>query len=291
MSAHRSFFVAGIVLLAALVAFLPDTSAAQDSDDDAAEPKWIQLYWDADNRDPGEFVEYTLDDSDLQIDTIAQWDNGDQRWLLWRPGVPAFVNGFTELERGAIYWFRATYAGSGPAAYDLSPAGVPSGSSSSSAATASFDDGTHQVGVDIAAGTYRAPGGSFCSWQRLSGFSGEFDEIIAIEVLEIRPIVTILSSDAGFTSSGCGQWMSLEGVGGDRVTSFGDGTYRVGVDIAVGTYRAPGGDSCSWQRLSGFTGDFEEIIAIEVLETRPIVTIVSSDVGFKSNRCGEWTRS
>ena len=107
MSAHRSFFVAGIVLLAALVAFLPDTSAAQDSDDDAAEPKWIQLYWDADNRDPGEFVEYTLDDSDLQIDTIAQWDNGDQRWLLWRPGVPAFVNGFTELERGAIYWFRA----------------------------------------------------------------------------------------------------------------------------------------------------------------------------------------
>ena len=85
--------------------------------------------------------------------------------------------------------------------------------------------------------------------------------------------------------------MSLEGVGGDRVTSFGDGTYRVGVDIAVGTYRAPGGDSCSWQRLSGFTGDFEEIIAIEVLETRPIVTIVSSDVGFKSNRCGEWTRS
>ena len=103
--------------------------------------------------------------------------------------------------------------------------------------------------------------------------------------------MTIPSSDAGFTSRECGPWVSLAGVGGDRVTSFGDGTYRVGVDIAVGTYRAPGGDSCSWQRLSGFTGAFDEIIAIEVLQTRPIVTVLSSDVGFKSSGCGGWTQS
>ena len=170
------------------------------------------------------------------------------------------------------------------AAEDAPPAEPPP-------AAASFGDGTYRVGSDITAGTYRAPGGDSCSWERLSGFTGVLDDIIAIEVLETRPIVTILSSDAGFRSRGCGQWVSLAGVGGDRATSFGDGTYRVGVDIAVGTYRAPGGDSCSWERLSGFTGVLDDIIAIEVFQTRPIVTIQSSDVGFKSRGCGGWTQS
>ena len=291
MSAHRSLFVAGIVLLAAFVAFLPDTSIAQDGGGDDAAPKWIQLYWDADNRDPDEVVDYTMDDGDLRITTIAQWHNGDQRWLLWRPGVPAFVNGFTELQRDSIYWFQATYVGSGLPKFDISPAGSSSSSSSGSTAATSVGDGTHIVGTDIAAGTYRAPGGNLCSWQRLSGFSGEFDDIIAIGVFETRPIVTIPSSDAGFMSDGCGQWMSLEGVGGDRATSFGDGTYRVDMDIAVGRYRAPGGSLCSWQRLSGFSGEFDDIIAIGVFETRPVVTIRSSDTGFMSDGCGQWTRA
>lgn len=122
MPARRSPLAAGLVLLAALAALLPATSIAQDGDDDAAPSKWIQLYWGADGRDPGEFVESILDGSDLRITAIAQWDNGDQRWLLWRPGVPAFVNNFSELERGSIYWFRATYVGSGTPAFDISAA-------------------------------------------------------------------------------------------------------------------------------------------------------------------------
>jgi hypothetical protein len=38
--------------------------------------------------------------------------------------------------------------------------------------------------------------------------------------------------------------------------SFGDGTYRVGpAGVPAGTYKAPGGGSCYWERLSGFSGE------------------------------------
>ncbi|WP_197522643.1 hypothetical protein, partial [Occultella aeris] len=43
---------------------------------------------------------------------------------------------------------------------------------------------------------------------------------------------------------------------------FGAGTLRVGTDVAPGTYRAStGADSCYWERLAGFSGEFDDIIA------------------------------
>jgi hypothetical protein len=71
------------------------------------------------------------------------------------------------------------------------------------------------------------------------------------------------------------------------LTSFLDGTYRVGVDIAPGTYQSDGQD-CTWERLSAFGGTLGDIIAIEVGTPHPIVTISPSDKGFKSSRCGTW---
>lgn len=152
-----------------------------------------------------------------------------------------------------------------------------------------FSDGTHAVGVDIAPGTYRAPAGIDCYWFRLSGFGGTVDDVEAAGGSGSSEIVTILPSDAGFQSDGCGQWTPLRDVEGDRATSFGDGTFRVGIDIAAGTYRARGGGGCTWERLSGFTGPAD---AIEVggFEPNVTVTISSTDAGFRSNRCGRWTR-
>lgn len=74
-------------------------------------------------------------------------------------------------------------------------------------------------------------------------------------------------------------------------TSFGDGTYIVGSDIAPGTYRAPGGDSCYWARLSGFDGTIDDILANNDGQTRPTVTISASDAGFETSGCGTWTQA
>jgi hypothetical protein len=71
-------------------------------------------------------------------------------------------------------------------------------------------------------------------------------------------------------------------------TSFGDGTYRVNTDIVPGTYRAPGGSSCYWARLKGFSGSLDDILANGFGDTSPIVTISASDAGFESSHCGTW---
>lgn len=70
--------------------------------------------------------------------------------------------------------------------------------------------------------------------------------------------------------------------------SFGDGTWIVGSDIPAGTYRTSGSDSCYWERLSGFGGTFAEIIANANPDGQVVVTILPTDKGFTSERCGTW---
>lgn len=72
--------------------------------------------------------------------------------------------------------------------------------------TGSVDDGTWTVGEDIEPGTYSTtvPDDSIgCYRERLSGFSGELDDIIEPGV---QTTVTIESSDEAFTSQDCGTW-------------------------------------------------------------------------------------
>ena len=69
-----------------------------------------------------------------------------------------------------------------------------------------FNDGTYIVGTDIAAGRYRSSGGDGCYWGRLKGFGGNLDDLIANDNVTGRAVVTILPSDKGFQSSGCGAW-------------------------------------------------------------------------------------
>ncbi len=118
MSAYRRLAAVGAVALVVAAVLLPGLSRAQG---DAPVSKWIQLLWDAESADAAAVAEHHARESDLRITVIAQWDNGDQRWLLWRPGVPSFVNDFTRLERGSIYWFRATYVGPGPPDFGIAP--------------------------------------------------------------------------------------------------------------------------------------------------------------------------
>ncbi len=156
-------------------------------------------------------------------------------------------------------------------------------------ASVRFGDGTHRVGRDIPARTYRATPDDSCYWARLRNFSGAINGIIANENTSGPALVTIKPSDKGFESSRCGTWTSsLARITKSR-TRFGEGTYIVGTDIAPGTYSARGA-GCYWARLRAFTGELSAIIANENATGRTIVTISRSDRGFTSSRCGTWSR-
>jgi type II secretory pathway pseudopilin PulG len=73
--------------------------------------------------------------------------------------------------------------------------------------------------------------------------------------------------------------------------TFTDGTFQVGSDIQPGTYRTQtGSPGCYYARLSGFTGTIDDILANNNTDNPAIVTILPSDKGFESKRCGTWTK-
>lgn len=74
------------------------------------------------------------------------------------------------------------------------------------------------------------------------------------------------------------------------VPTFGEGMKIVGTDIPPGTYRSMGGNHCYWERLRGFGGTLDEIIANDNAIGPALVTISASDKGFRSARCGRWTQ-
>lgn len=78
---------------------------------------------------------------------------------------------------------------------------------------------------------------------------------------------------------------------GPSGTIPGDGLYLVGKDIKAGTYRAANeSGSCYWERLSGTSGDFDDILANDNASGPVVVTIRSSDEAFSTQRCGSWER-
>jgi hypothetical protein len=156
---------------------------------------------------------------------------------------------------------------------------------------AHFGDGTFQVGKEIQPGTYRTrEGASGCYYARLKGFSGSFDDIIANENADGPAVVTIAAGDAGFLSQNCGTWTQNLSQITKSTTSFAEGAYIVGTDIAPGTYKNDGSDGCYYARLKGFGGSFNDIIANGNPTGVAIVTIKATDKGFLSTRCGTWTK-
>lgn len=185
-----------------------------------------------------------------------------------------------------IAWKLMTHEGSWQQASKSSVS-----SSSSNTASVQFKDGTYVVGKDIQAGTYRTRrAASGCYYSRLNGFSGQLEDINSNELTNAASVVTIMESDKGFKSSGCGTWtQDLSAITTSR-TSFGDGTFIVGTDIDAGTYRNSGGSTCYYSRLSGFSGELDDIVSNELTSASAIVTIDSSDKGFKSSGCGTWSK-
>lgn len=72
---------------------------------------------------------------------------------------------------------------------------------------------------------------------------------------------------------------------------FGDGVWLVGPDIKPGTYRTKNASgSCYWARLSGTSGDFDDLITNGNPDGPAVVTIAPSDKAFESARCGQWNK-
>jgi len=158
-------------------------------------------------------------------------------------------------------------------------------------AVASFGNGTHIVGTDIVAGTYRSQGTRTCYWARLSGFGGELDDVLA-NGNSAPEIVTISASDAAFETSGCGQWVAVESTyPATPATSFFNGTYEIGKHIVAGTYRASGNpdDLCYWARLSNFS--HSGISGVITNGNSPtVIQISANDKGFTTFGCDNWTK-
>ena len=153
----------------------------------------------------------------------------------------------------------------------------------------SFRDGSFVVGTDLSPGTYRTrKGGRGCYWARLAGFSGELGEVLANDNETGPVIITIGKSDKGFESKRCGLWVTdFSAITDGPSAPFGDGMYIVGTDIAPGTWRSDAPQGCYWARLRGFSGQMGDLIA----NGNGIVTIAPSDKGFRSKRCGTWSKS
>jgi hypothetical protein len=205
----------------------------------------------------------------------------------YRLALRALIEGAQWMEDFGVFWY-VTVLDPGTGAAPATPSPTP--------AQRQFGDGMYAVGRDLPAGTYRTRvAASSCYWERLSGAGGTFGEIIANELTSATTIVTIASSDAYFRSRNCGTWTSnLSAITPGPNAPFADGTYIVGTDVAAGTWRATGGTSarsCYWERMSGFSGTFQDIIANDLSQGPTFVTIAASDRGFKTRGCGTWTKT
>ncbi len=206
------------------------------------------------------------------------------------------------MPTGTLSW-----ASSAPAVASVSEAGVVTGLAQGAAtivATAgafasdaalaitpiSFGNGTRTVPGQVPPGRYRSVNAAAvsCYWERLSGFGGSSEEIIANDVGGGSCDVDVLPTDVAIRVRGCQPFSSGRGPATPTTTSpFRVGVYLVGLDVAPGTWRADAPASTwYWARLRTFAGGTREIIANDFGATPAIVTIAETQVGFETNGWG-----
>lgn len=162
-------------------------------------------------------------------------------------------------------------------------------------------DGSYQVGSDIKPGTYVSSGNSDggCYWERAKDASGGADAIIANDNVMGASYVTVAAGDKIFKTSGCKEWQLVDPkatgtTGTPKSTLKGaGGMFKVGVDIAPGTYKSTGNtdDKCYWERAKDASHGMDSIAANDNVTGTAIVTIDAGDAYFKSNGCQDWVKT
>ncbi|MFJ4522868.1 hypothetical protein ACIP4Y_18260 [Streptomyces sp. NPDC088810] len=159
-------------------------------------------------------------------------------------------------------------------------------------------DGEYQVGTDVKPGTYRTTGNTdgLCYWERAKDASGELDSMLANDNVSGTSYVTIKPTDKLFKSHDCEDWEAVapkaKGTPGSSMDGDG-GMYKVGTDIAPGTYKSTGNtdDGCYWERVKDADHGFDSIVANNNAKGTAVVTISPSDAYFKTNDCGDWKKA
>lgn len=140
-----------------------------------------------------------------------------------------------------------------------------------------IEPGTHIVGENIEPGIYVGLS-SWCYWERLSGLTGEFDDILANDNEDGLFYVEILPTDVAFRVSCAMDALNEDVIRDELWTSLLPGTYLVGRDIGPGIYRGDAqADSCYWERLSGVTGEFDDILANSNSTGQFFIEVLPSD--------------
>ncbi|MFF4804809.1 hypothetical protein ACFY1U_41605 [Streptomyces sp. NPDC001351] len=159
-------------------------------------------------------------------------------------------------------------------------------------------DGDFRVGSDVKPGTYRTTGNSdgMCYWERAKDAKGETDSILANDNVSGTSYVTVKATDKLFKSNGCKDWQAVDtkAKGSPAARMAGDGgMFRVGSDIAPGTYRSTGNkdDSCYWERTKDADHSLHSIIANNNVTGTAVVTISPGDAYFKTTGCGDWKKA
>ncbi|MER6732995.1 hypothetical protein [Streptomyces puniciscabiei] len=159
-------------------------------------------------------------------------------------------------------------------------------------------DGEYQVGSDVKPGTYRTTGNTddMCYWERAKDAKGESDSLLANDNVTGTSYVTIKPTDKIFKSSGCKDWEAVDpkAKGTPASSMDGDGgMYKVGTDIAPGTYKSTGNadDSCYWERTKDAEHGLDSITANDNVTGTAVVTISPGDAYFKTTGCGAWKKA
>ncbi|MBT2442872.1 hypothetical protein J7E93_22745 [Streptomyces sp. ISL-36] len=159
-------------------------------------------------------------------------------------------------------------------------------------------DGDFEVGKDVKPGLYRSTGNEdgLCYWERAKDSSGETDSILANDNVTGTSYVQITPTDKLFKSSGCGKWEAVDekAKGTPKAAPKGDGgMFKVGVDIAPGTYKSTGNkdDGCYWERSKDASHNTDAILANNNVSGTAIVKIAATDGYFKTSGCGDWTKT
>ncbi|MFJ9374566.1 hypothetical protein [Streptomyces sp. NPDC101455] len=164
---------------------------------------------------------------------------------------------------------------------------------------AAFDgDGDFRVGTDIKPGTYRTSGNTdgMCYWERAKDASGDTDSLLANDNVSGASYVTVKATDKIFKSSGCKNWEAVDAKaqGAPATKMAGDGgMFKVGTDIAPGTYRSAGNkdDLCYWERTKDAEHGLDSILANDNVTGTAVVTISTKDAYFKTTGCKNWTKT
>ncbi|MFJ8732509.1 hypothetical protein [Streptomyces bauhiniae] len=103
---------------------------------------------------------------------------------------------------------------------------------------------------------------------------------------------TTAGSGSGPTPGGDRASGSAE-LGPAKGVPSGDGDFRVGTDIAPGTYRSTGNahHSCRWERARDAEHRLRSVIANGHTTGTAVVAIRPTDAYFRSTGCGDWKRT